>query len=646
MLTWINEKAKWIIVIFAAGIAVGLLAMDRVPNMAQSHPVAEVQGEKIPYSEFEAAVKNVTNQAQAQAEAQGQRLEDEQYNMIHNNVFNELVAKTVLEKLYAKAGIITSDSEVVQEFLHNSNTVLSYLSQEINMNVRMMQAQSASQEEFMQKYNSYIASIPNFANADSSFNKEAYEAWARKDAGNWASLRELEEQFVKSVIPMRQLQYLIGAGAHSTSLEAKWAVNRRLTDYELQVAVASASDFAADEKSVGDDAIKAYFNAHQDSFFVKNDAAKFVYAFLPIKATEGDDAMVLEYAKNNIYEALTDSAAPANFEDMARSNSEDPGSAANGGKLDKPAGLGIYVPEFEKAALALDSGKISQPIRSQFGYHIIKCYGKNTDSTGKVTADVGHILLAVNASSQTIDSLEKLLTGIKNDVDAGKSFEDAAKARNLTASTSSWISRGQNIAELGYLKGLTFYAWPNKILPEETSKLSPVMKNNNFVAVAMKVGEVKAGERSYDFYYNDIKNTILHENSVKAAADYMTSVAEKVKAADFAAANASIEKVKLEKKISSVESYVPGFGYGSAEIAKALKNVKEGEWSPVTSTENGAVLFKVVSKKAPTEDAVKAEVASEKNGDAVNAVMMYNEFTKNLVSAAKVVNNMDLFYRD
>ena len=39
MLTWINEKAKWVIVIFAAGIAIGLLAMDRVPNQGHSYPI-------------------------------------------------------------------------------------------------------------------------------------------------------------------------------------------------------------------------------------------------------------------------------------------------------------------------------------------------------------------------------------------------------------------------------------------------------------------------------------------------------------------------------------------------------------------------------------------------------------------------------
>ena len=39
MLTWINEKAKWVIVIFAAGIAIGLLAMDRVPDQGRSYPI-------------------------------------------------------------------------------------------------------------------------------------------------------------------------------------------------------------------------------------------------------------------------------------------------------------------------------------------------------------------------------------------------------------------------------------------------------------------------------------------------------------------------------------------------------------------------------------------------------------------------------
>lgn len=641
MLTWINEKAKWIVVIFAAGIAVGLLAMDRVPKTAQSHPVGVVNDESIPYGEFEAQVKRVTSQAQAQE----QRLEDEQYSQIRNSVFNEFVRKTVLEKLYAGAGIQASDPEVVNEFVRNPNAVASYMSQEVNARISMMQQQATSQEDFMQRYQAYVASLPSFL-TDSNFNQEAYEAWVKPNAGKWPSLRELEEQFVQNTIPMRQLQIFVGAGAHSTSLEAKWAANRRLTDYELQVAVASSADFSADEKTVDEAAVAAYYNAHADSFYVKKDVAKFVYAMLPIKPTDGDIAQILDYAKTNIYDVLVDTNSSTTFEEMARISSEDPGTAKNDGKLDQPAGLGLYVPEFEQAALALDSGAISAPIATQYGFHIIKCYSKSTDSTGKTLANVGHILLRINASSQTIDSLKSVLNGVKQDVDAGKSFEEAAAARNLQVATSNWISRGENIAGVGFLKGLSSYAWPNEILPEEPSKVSPIMENANFAVVAMKVADLEAGARSQDYYAESIKNVLLQQASAKAAAAYLTSVAAQVKAAKFDSTDVAIEKVKLDKKNASVEGYVPGFGYGSVEIAKALKNAKEGEWSDVITTENGAVMLKVVAKKAPAEDAVAAEIASQQNTRNMNQSMMFNDFTSNLVNSAKVVNNMDLFYKD
>ena len=62
----------------------------------------------------------------------------------------------------------------------------------------------------------------------------------------------------------------------------------------------------------------------------------------------------------------------AKFEDVASKNSKDPGSAANGGDLDwaNPNG---FVPEFSKAMTALKKGEMTQePVKSQFGYHIIK----------------------------------------------------------------------------------------------------------------------------------------------------------------------------------------------------------------------------------------------------------------------------------
>ena len=94
MLTWINEKAKWVIVIFAAGIVVGLLAMDRVPKTNQSYPVAIVNDHKVSYGEFDTRIKRIV-----QNQYKGQHLEDEQYSQLRSDVFRSFVRQIMMEGL-------------------------------------------------------------------------------------------------------------------------------------------------------------------------------------------------------------------------------------------------------------------------------------------------------------------------------------------------------------------------------------------------------------------------------------------------------------------------------------------------------------------------------------------------------------------
>jgi peptidyl-prolyl cis-trans isomerase C len=62
----------------------------------------------------------------------------------------------------------------------------------------------------------------------------------------------------------------------------------------------------------------------------------------------------------------------ANFEDVAKKASKDPGSGANGGDLDWAA-AGSYVPEFSGAMVKLAKGQMTDtPVKSQFGFHIIR----------------------------------------------------------------------------------------------------------------------------------------------------------------------------------------------------------------------------------------------------------------------------------
>ena len=117
MLTWINEKAKWVIVIFAAGIVVGLLAMDRVPKTAQSYPVGIVNDHKISYAEFDQRIKMVQ-----QNQYQNQHLEDEQYTQLRNEVFRSFVRQILLDEQIEKAGRILGMIEVYLQGLRYEDT--------------------------------------------------------------------------------------------------------------------------------------------------------------------------------------------------------------------------------------------------------------------------------------------------------------------------------------------------------------------------------------------------------------------------------------------------------------------------------------------------------------------------------------------
>ncbi|WP_338473701.1 SurA N-terminal domain-containing protein [Pseudomonas sp. MS646] len=89
---------------------------------------------------------------------------------------------------------------------------------------------------------------------------------------------------------------------------------------------------------------------------------------------EVNDKVSEAQAKAKIEEVQARLAKGESFEALAKEFSQDPGSANNGGDLGY-AGPGVYDPEFEKALYALTKDQISAPVRTDFGFHLIKLLG-------------------------------------------------------------------------------------------------------------------------------------------------------------------------------------------------------------------------------------------------------------------------------
>ena len=130
-----------------------------------------------------------------------------------------------------------------------------------------------------------------------------------------------------------------------------------------------------------------YLELNKESFFdqveVSEDDIKDLYqqrianlaeqrraAHILIEADGSDDAV----AKEKIDEVAKRLASGEDFSALAKELSQDPGSAKEGGDLGF-AGPGVYDPAFEEALYGLEEGQVSAPVRSDFGWHLIKLLG-------------------------------------------------------------------------------------------------------------------------------------------------------------------------------------------------------------------------------------------------------------------------------
>ncbi|MCR4432358.1 MAG: peptidylprolyl isomerase [Tepidanaerobacteraceae bacterium] len=114
---------------------------------------------------------------------------------------------------------------------------------------------------------------------------------------------------------------------------------------------------------VTDEDVRKYYDSNKDMFKLP---APEIRASHILVATEDEARKILDEIK-----------AGKDFADLARKYSTDPGSKDKGGDLGY-FGKGTMDPEFEKAAFSLKQGEVSQPVKTQFGYHIIKVTGERT----------------------------------------------------------------------------------------------------------------------------------------------------------------------------------------------------------------------------------------------------------------------------
>ena len=129
-----------------------------------------------------------------------------------------------------------------------------------------------------------------------------------------------------------------------------------------------------------DTALRAYYDAHKgemEEVTARHILIRFQGSQVPLKL--GQKELSDEEALKKTQDLRGKIVGGAKFQDVAKAESDDTGSGADGGNLGS-FGRGKMVPEFEKAAFSLPVGQVSEPVRSAFGYHLILVEAHKTKS--------------------------------------------------------------------------------------------------------------------------------------------------------------------------------------------------------------------------------------------------------------------------
>ncbi len=306
--------------------------------------------------------------------------------------------------------------------------------------------------------------------------------------------------------------------------------------------------------------------------------------------TEGkDDATVKAKAED----VLKQARAGADFAELAKKFSEDEASQKNGGDLDY-FGRGRMVAEFDQAAFTLDPGKISDLVKTQYGYHIIKVVDKRAAIT-RPLADVRQQIQDQLAYERAQAQAADLAQALEKEVTKPADFDRVAKEKGLVVQESGFFARDEPILGLGQSPEAASKAFDMK----QGDVAGPMRASRGFVFETLvakqdpyvpKIDEVK--ER--------VREEVIKQKARDLSQQKATEIASKLKAApDFEkAAKAAGLEAKTTELIAR-ESPIPDLGVAKAVEDAAFK-LDVGGVSDAIVTDNGTAVVKVLDKQLVT----------------------------------------------
>lgn len=581
----------FIFVAFVGGFLLGDVSglLGRAP-VTTTTVVAKVNGDKIPYLVWQ----NLSTQLASEQERRtGRSLNLDERRQIDDQAFNQLVTDVLLQQEYEKRGIRVTDAEIREAALTSPP-------QDVYQN-------------------------PSFQ-TDGRFDAAKYQRFIASPIARQQGISLQLENYYRTELPKQKL--------FSQLVSEAWVSDERLFRMYRDERDSATVRYVAirptpaqiEAVAVSEAEAKQFYGLYEDRWERPARAVVSVVGIgrVPSAADTASTADKLRALRASIL------SGNATFEAVAKRESEDTVSAPSGGDLGRGV-KGRFVPEFEHAAFALKVGQVSEPVKTQFGWHLIKATERKGD-----TLAIRHILLAVKQNDSTAAATDRradeLSTLAGGATDPAKLDSAAAKLGLLV--TQIPVQEGQTTTYLGRpVGGITGWAFSGMAVGETSDLLDD---ESGYYLVRLD-SMTRGGKQPFESVRKEIMQALKERKAVQNLVATGEALLAGAKASGIDAAAAKAGLTVAQAGPFNRLGFVQGLGYYNEAVGTAFA-LPIGTPGVATTTE--AVVVMVVVARV---DATRESFDAQKGPMREQTVQSLREqkvrlFLDNLRRGAKIVD--------
>jgi peptidyl-prolyl cis-trans isomerase D len=598
VLQQMRSSAKYILWFLLLAFVVGFLLYEtsgllgRTPLTATT-PVATVNGRDILYTEWYTAVQR---QLEGEQQRAGRSLTQDEVRQIEDGVLDQLIMQILLEQEYRRRGITVADDEL-REY-----------------------ARFAPPD--------WLRASPELQ-TEGRFDPEKYRRLLASPVARQQGLLAGLEQYYRTEIPRQKLMEQLASGLYVTDSEL-WRAYQDTHD-SVQVSYVAFRPPAnlPTDTTIPNSQLRDYFDAHKAEFERPGRAWLSVVS-IPRSVSPADSAAVRARA-----EALrAEISAGASFEDVARRESADTISGANGGDLGRGT-RGRFVSEFERVAYNLAPGELSQPVLTPFGYHIIKVDDKKGD-----TLALRHILLRIQPSDSSavrVDRLADQLAGLAAGSDQPAKLDTAARRLGLPIVKVVAEEGEPAVYEGRTIPSVSAWAFGGP----KRGEISDLFDAEDGYYLARIDSIMPGGEPKFENVRGEIARRLTYERALDRLVPQAQQVAQGAAQSSLDAAARARQLTVTQTPMFTRGASVPGLGQLTRAVGASFGLPVGGLSAPVR-TDEAVFVLRVDRRVNADRKAFEAQKTTQRQRQLQEQrQQVVQQFMQDLRKAAKVEDHRD-----